>query len=112
MKLDTIEILSKFDEARDDEPDVTALVINGAVLVQISAPRESTLLESTVEMNSLSNLLAIMKRSRISRMDIVFDVHREKSIKASARETRGTVTQRYESRKRHQSLKNGVIFCV
>ena len=71
-------------------PNVTALVIDGAALVQMIPPRESATFGDYCRNEFTAHLLSKVRRSSITRLDIVFDVYREKSIKGSAREKRGT----------------------
>ena len=74
MKSDTIKTLSMYAEARYEEPDVTTLLIDGAVLIQTAAPREYTICGEYYRKEFTFQLLAIIKRSCVCRMDIVFDV--------------------------------------
>eukprot|EP00794_Sanderia_malayensis_P013411 gene13411-14786_t len=73
-----------------EEPSVTALVIDGAALVQMIEPRDSATFGDYIRREFTSQLLSRVKSSSITRMDVVFDVYRDKSIKSSAREKRGT----------------------
>ena len=92
-KSDAIKIFSKYAEAQCEEPNVTALVIDGAALVQMIPPRESATFGDYCRNELTSQLLSKVRRSSITRLDIVFDFYREKSIKGSAREKRGTGTR-------------------
>ena len=89
-KSDCIKIFSKYAEVRYQEPDITALVIDGAALVQMLPPRKSTTFGDYCRHEFFSKLHSKIKQSSLERIDVVFNVYREKSIKALTRGKRGT----------------------
>ena len=85
-KSDCVKVLTKYGEVCCEEPLVTGLILDGAAIVQMTPAGESKSLENT----PTKNLVFRAKSSSIERIDVVFDVYRQKSIKASTREERGT----------------------
>ena len=81
------EMLRAFDEYRKDtRPAVDALIIDGAAFVNMMEPKHATTygnyaLELSEKILNLTRTLA--------RLDVVFDVYREDSLKAQTREERG-----------------------
>ena len=80
-------MLRAFDEYRKDtRPAVDALIIDGAAFVNMMEPKH----ETTYGNYALELSEKILNLTRtLARLDVVFDVCREDSLKAQTREERG-----------------------
>ena len=89
-KSDGIKILSKLHEPLYEEQDVTAIALDGAAIVQMVPPRTSKTMGQYCENEMHGFLQRYLKKPTVSRLDLVFDRYKDRSIKAAAREKRGS----------------------
>ena len=88
-KSDCVKVLTKYGEVCCEEPLVTGLILDGAAIVQMTPAGESKKFGEYADKEFANHLVSRAKSSSIERIDVVFDVYRQKSIKASTREDRG-----------------------
>ena len=67
----------------------TGIVIDGSVVVQMLSPKTAKTFDEYSKRRT-SNYLVSKVKDKITSIDIIFHVYKEKSIKAEARESRGT----------------------
>lgn len=89
-KSDGIKILTKLHDPAYEEPDVTAIALDGAAIVQMVSPKTSKTMGQYCNNEIHGFLERYLKIPTVSRLDLVFDRYLDKSIKAAAREKRGT----------------------
>ena len=72
-----------------DNDDVTGIVIDGSLVVQMLSPKTAKTFDEYSK-TEFSNYIVSKVKGKVTRIDIIFDVYKEKSIKAESREKRGT----------------------
>ena len=88
-KCDFLKCLESLEENDDAAPAVTAKVIDGAVLVQMSPPKDiQTFGEYSREF--AQSIVKEIERSQLIRVDVVFDRYFPESLKSETRESRGS----------------------
>lgn len=88
-KSDFLQCLEELEENEAVTPVVTAKVIDGAVLVQMTPPRDvQTFGEYSKEF--AQRIVKEMERSQLTRVDVVFDRYLPESLKSETRDRRGS----------------------
>ncbi|KAG1674646.1 Pinin [Nymphon striatum] len=91
-KADLIQCFDKLHETQLNEPKVSAVIVDGAAVVQILKPGTAKTFQDysqNVFVPYIAKLLA-----QVSRVDVVWDVYQQCSLKSSTRERRGTGSRR------------------
>eukprot|EP00794_Sanderia_malayensis_P011491 gene11492-12684_t len=70
--------------------DITAVLLDGAAIVHMVSPLSSRNFQDYEDNEMASFFKTILANRDLRRLDLVFDVYRESSIKEGAREKRGT----------------------
>jgi hypothetical protein len=94
-KSDFMKIISNQDLEAHQSPDVEAIVVDGAPWIHTHPPRSSIKFEEYCT----SEIIGPLRRLSAQRIDLVFDVYKENSMKSQERERRGRDTGRYIVRK-------------
>ena len=93
VKSETIKLLSNLNDSTYDNDDATKrIVIDGSVVVQMLSPKTAKTFDEFSK-KEFSNYIVSKVNCKITKIDIIFDVYKEKSIKAEAREKKGTATR-------------------
>ncbi|KAG1662942.1 Pinin [Nymphon striatum] len=91
-KADLIQCFDKLHETQLNEPKVSAVIVDGAAVVQILKPGTAKTFQDysqNVFVPYIAKLLA-----QVSRVDVIWDVYQQCSLKSSTRERRGTGSRR------------------
>lgn len=94
-KSDFMKIISNQDLEAHQSPDVEAIVVDGAPWIHTHPPRSSIKFEEYCT----SEIIGPLRRLSAQRIDLVFNVYKENSMKSQERERRGRDTRRYIVRK-------------
>ena len=86
-KSDFIQCLETNVEVKYDAPEVSMKVIDGAAFVNMNRPMTSDTYGNFCK-NELIHKLKLTSQN-VDRLDVVFDVYRERSLKSQTRENRG-----------------------
>ena len=86
-KSDFLECLESLIEVTHDAPEVSMKVIDGAAFVNMNRPKSSSTFGIYCQDELVPKL--IFHAKNVQRMDLVFDVYREISLKSQTRENRG-----------------------
>ena len=86
-KSDFLQCMESLVDVTYDAPDVSMKVIDGAAFVNMNRPKSSTTYGKYCEDEHLSKLKFTSQNTK--RLDLVFDVYNEKSLKSQTRENRG-----------------------
>ena len=89
-KSDMLKIFSNKCDTQYEDQGVTAVVLDGAAIVQMIPPTSSKTFKGYCE-NEFSTYINIkVQNPNVRRIDIVFDIYKPLSIKAATREKRGS----------------------
>ena len=86
-KSDFIECLESKVEVKYEAPNVAMKIIDGAAFVNMNRPKTATTYGSFCK-DELTSQLKVACRN-VERLDVVFDIYKEKSLKNETRESRG-----------------------
>ena len=92
QKSDLVKWMERLVERKIDAPQVEATIIDGAVIVQILKPGMTTTFKEYADFVFKPYILKQLEA--VQRVDVVWDVYREDSLKSTTRERRGTGTRR------------------
>ena len=92
QKSDLVKCMERLVERKIDAPQVEATIIDGAVIVQILKPGMATTFKEYADFVFKPYILKQLEA--VQRVDVVWDVYREDSLKSTTRERRGTGTRR------------------
>lgn len=92
QKADLLKCLPDISAQPATQPDVDAVILDGAVIAQILRPRTSRTFEEYFDTVFGPYILRILGTA--NRVDLVWDVYNEDSLKRSAREKRGSGQRR------------------
>ncbi|KAK3735626.1 hypothetical protein QZH41_007395 [Actinostola sp. cb2023] len=92
QKADLVKCLSNTSAQIVEHPTVDAVILDGAVIVQMLPPRTACTFEEYFNTVFASYILRQLEAAK--RVDLVWDVYREDSLKRSAREKRGSGQRR------------------
>lgn len=84
--------MERLVERKIDAPQVEATIIDGAVIVQILEPGMATTFKEYADFMFKPYILKQLEA--VQRVDVVWDVYREDSLKSTTRERQGTGTRR------------------
>ena len=91
-KSDLLDSLESLSESQCESPAVDVKVIDGAVVVHMLTPGTSATFQDYVSDVVILYLMTQLQSSQ--RLDLVWDIYKDDSLKAATRETRGTGTRR------------------
>ena len=86
-KSDFIECLESKVEVKYEAPNVAMKIIDGAAFVNMNRPKTATTYGSFYKDELISQLKVACRN--VERLDVVFDIYKEKSLKNETRESRG-----------------------
>ena len=86
-KSDFLQCMESLIDVTHDAPDVSTKVIDGVAFVNMNRPKLSTTYWKYCEDELLSKLKFTFQNTK--RLDLVFDVYNENSLKSQTRENRG-----------------------
>ena len=86
-KSDFLQCMESLVDVTHDAPDVSMKVIDGAAFVNMNRPKSSTTYGKYCEDELLSKLKFTSQNTK--KLDLVFDVYNENSLKSQTRENRG-----------------------
>ena len=92
-KSDTIKLFAQSGSEGKKESTVTGVVLDGAAIVQMTPACQSKTFVEYGDNEFANHLVSKTRCTSINRLDVVFDVYREKSIESSARRERGFGTR-------------------
>ena len=92
QKADLVKCLEIINVSEPKQPPVDAIILDGAVAVQMMAPGAACTFGYYVDMVFQPFILKQLESA--SRIDIVWDVYRKDSLKSATREKRGSGTRR------------------
>lgn len=92
QKSDLVKCMERLVEKKIDAPQVEATIIDGAVIVQILKPGMAATFKEYADFVFKPYIRKQLEA--VQRVDVVWDVYREDSLKSTARERRGTGTRR------------------
>ena len=88
-KADFLKCIENHVEARLQSPPVTAKILDGAAIVQMTPPESATTFGQYAQVFA-ENILKELKSDTLRRIDVVFDRYFPDSLKSDTREKRGT----------------------
>ena len=89
-KSDTLKILGSIIKPEAIRPShVSCVLLDGAAIVHMVAPKKSKTFVEYAENEFAAYLKSFFKEDNIKRIDLIFDVYKENSIKEGARQKRG-----------------------
>ena len=91
-KSDLLVCLECHAEPQSEVPTVTAVVLDGAVIVQMLKPGTAKMFEEYAQQVFIPYV--VRQLQHVSRLDLVWDSYRADSLKASTREQRGKGVRR------------------
>eukprot|EP00794_Sanderia_malayensis_P021193 gene21193-23274_t len=90
-KSDCLKIFDEYIIVQTERPsDITAVLLDGAAIVHMVSPLSSRNFQDYADNEMASFFKTILANRDLRRLDLVFDVYRESSIKEGAREKWGT----------------------
>jgi len=92
QKSDLVKCMEKVSRATEVAPQVDATIIDGAVVVQMMSPGTAR----TFKEYAVNVFMPYIMRQlqTVKRVDVVWDVYRQDSLKTTTREKRGSGTRR------------------
>jgi hypothetical protein len=88
QKADLVKCLHDTTTQTVEQPTVDAIILDGAVIVQMLKPRMAQTFEEYF--NTVFAPYILRQLDAVNRVDLVWDVYREDTLKRSAREKRGS----------------------
>ena len=92
QKSDLVRCMERLVESKADAPQVEATIIDGAVIVQILKPGMAATFKEYADF--VFKPYVFKQLEAVKRVDVVWDVYREDSLKSTTRERRGAGTRR------------------
>ena len=109
QKVDLVKCLENLHQSDSDRQPHDALIINGAVAVQILSPKTASTFQEYSD--TVFKPFLIKELESANRIDIIWDVYRDDSLKSATREKRGS-GQRRKVLQQLEFHATGAAFCV
>ena len=109
QKADLVKCLENLHQSDSDRPPHDALIIDGAVAVQILSPKTASTFQEYSD--TVFKPFLIKELESANRIDIIWDVYRDDSLKSATREKRGS-GQRRKVLQQLEFYATGAAFCA
>ena len=91
-KADLLQCFAKLHETQVTEPEVSAILVDGAAVVQLLKPGMAKTFQDYSQNVFISYIAKLL--AKVSRVDVIWDIYQQFSLKSSTRERRGTGRRR------------------